>query len=199
MGLMSILTRGTSLNLPNPKPNNSLSRRTLKKRACTINVPTTSIFVSQVFKPSIFRIRSLQREDAGNYEAATDSLDVQHGSDDQACRDLKDKANAMGSPFLLILVLALGAAAIISVVSVTVKWRSSESFFGIQCLAESSQSSVKAAAPAGFTLKALGYRIVLPEYAPGWIYFWLLMAAGCGLFISEEALNIWVCPLYWLE
>ena len=23
------------------------------------------------------------------------------------------------------------------------------------------------------------------------------MAAGCGLFISEEALNIWVCPLYW--
>ncbi|XP_073263498.1 uncharacterized protein [Populus alba] len=24
------------------------------------------------------------------------------------------------------------------------------------------------------------------------VYFWLLMAAGCGLFISEEALNIWV-------
>ena len=23
------------------------------------------------------------------------------------------------------------------------------------------------------------------------------MAAGCGLFISEEALNIWVCPLFW--
>uniref|UniRef100_A0A169WHU1 Uncharacterized protein n=1 Tax=Daucus carota subsp. sativus TaxID=79200 RepID=A0A169WHU1_DAUCS len=25
-----------------------------------------------------------------------------------------------------------------------------------------------------------------------WVYFWLLMAAGFGLFISEEALNIWV-------
>jgi hypothetical protein len=29
-----------------------------------------------------------------------------------------------------------------------------------------------------------------------WVYFWLLMAAGFGLFISEEALNVWVCPLY---
>lgn len=23
------------------------------------------------------------------------------------------------------------------------------------------------------------------------------MAAGFGLFVSEEALNVWVCPLYW--
>ncbi|KAK1355969.1 SNARE associated Golgi protein family [Heracleum sosnowskyi] len=43
-----------------------------------------------------------------------------------------------------------------------------------------------------FTFKAFGYRVMLPESAPGWIYFWLLMAAGFGLFISEEALNIWV-------
>ncbi|KAK7854311.1 hypothetical protein CFP56_032564, partial [Quercus suber] len=68
---------------------------------------------------------------------------------------------------------------------------------GIQFLAEGSSSSVMAAPPVGFTFKTFGYNVVLPEYAPGWIYFWLLMAAGCGLFISEEALNIWVCPLYW--
>jgi hypothetical protein len=30
-----------------------------------------------------------------------------------------------------------------------------------------------------------------------WVYFLLLMAAGFGLVISEEALNVWVCPLYW--
>jgi hypothetical protein len=25
-----------------------------------------------------------------------------------------------------------------------------------------------------------------------WVYFFLLMAAGFGLFVSEEALNVWV-------
>ena len=25
-----------------------------------------------------------------------------------------------------------------------------------------------------------------------WGYFWLLMAAGFGLFVSEEAMNVWV-------
>ncbi|CAN6447877.1 unnamed protein product [Victoria cruziana] len=44
----------------------------------------------------------------------------------------------------------------------------------------------------GFNLKVFGYTLVIPEYTPGWVYFCLLMAAGCGLFVSEEALNIWV-------
>ncbi|KAL0773193.1 hypothetical protein Bca101_038344 [Brassica carinata] len=53
-------------------------------------------------------------------------------------------------------------------------------------LAKASSSSV------GFTFNAFGNRFVIPANAPGWVYFWLLMAAGFGLFISEEALNIWV-------
>ncbi|KAI3801142.1 hypothetical protein L1987_29245 [Smallanthus sonchifolius] len=53
-------------------------------------------------------------------------------------------------------------------------------------------ASTPAVPSVGFSFNAFGYRVILPEYTPGWVYFWLLMAAGCGLFISEEALNIWV-------
>ncbi|KAH7427056.1 hypothetical protein KP509_10G028500 [Ceratopteris richardii] len=34
--------------------------------------------------------------------------------------------------------------------------------------------------------------LLIGERSPGWVYFWLLMAAGFGLFVSEEALNVWV-------
>ncbi|KAF2284508.1 hypothetical protein GH714_025922 [Hevea brasiliensis] len=90
------------------------------------------------------------------------------------------------------LAIAVGVAAIITITSIGLKRPSVGSLFGVQCLAEGSTSSAMASTPLGFTFKAFGYRIILPEYAPGWIYFWLLMAAGCGLFISEEALNVWV-------
>lgn len=43
-----------------------------------------------------------------------------------------------------------------------------------------------------FDLNIFGIHIQTGEGCPGWIYFWLLMAAGCGLFVSEEALNVWV-------
>lgn len=102
---------------------------------------------------------------------------------------------------------------------------------GVQFLKDES-SSFLVSPSAAFSFRAFGYRVILPEYAPGyaftniciyevlsfclwimlrpcthkvfsetfsrffvdrrWIYFWLLMAAGFGLFISEEALNVWV-------
>ncbi|XP_013725026.1 inner membrane protein BB_0250-like [Brassica napus] len=54
------------------------------------------------------------------------------------------------------------------------------------------KSLAKASSSVGFTVNAFGNRFVIPASAPGWVYFCLLMAAGFGLFISEEALNIWV-------
>ncbi|CAN6246890.1 unnamed protein product [Urochloa humidicola] len=52
-------------------------------------------------------------------------------------------------------------------------------------------TSDAAAATIGYTFSAFGKKVIIPEYTPGWVYFWLLMAAGFGLFISEEALNVW--------
>ncbi|XP_024523861.1 uncharacterized protein LOC9631152 isoform X1 [Selaginella moellendorffii] len=43
-----------------------------------------------------------------------------------------------------------------------------------------------------FTANIFGRQIFLGERTPGWIYFLLLMAAGFGLFVSEEALVVWV-------
>ena len=45
-----------------------------------------------------------------------------------------------------------------------------------------------------FCTTSLIYQIMYKNFFR-WVYFWLLMAAGFGLFISEEALNVWVCPL----
>ncbi|KAK3156209.1 hypothetical protein QOZ80_2AG0104270 [Eleusine coracana subsp. coracana] len=49
-----------------------------------------------------------------------------------------------------------------------------------------------AAATVGYTFYLFGKKVIIPEYTPGWVYFLLLMAAGFGLVISEEALNVWV-------
>eukprot|EP00898_Chlorokybus_atmophyticus_P001652 jgi/Chlat1/2488/Chrsp175S02358 len=43
-----------------------------------------------------------------------------------------------------------------------------------------------------YRLRLFGRDWMLADSTPGWVYFALLMAAGCGLFVSEEALNVWV-------
>ncbi|GAU18269.1 hypothetical protein TSUD_176110 [Trifolium subterraneum] len=87
--------------------------------------------------------------------------------------------------------IALGIAAIATLASIR-QQPILGSPSGLQILSEGSSSAAVAPVAAGFTFKVFGFSVIVPQYAPGWIYFWLLMAAGCGLFISEEALNIWV-------
>ncbi|XP_050252877.1 uncharacterized protein LOC126699215 isoform X3 [Quercus robur] len=148
------------------------------------------MLVSHFFKSSTWSIRSFQQENAESYEDARsqDILDEQDRLTDEV---IGNENNGRGS-FLAKVAIVLGIAATATIISICLKWPVLGSSLGIQFLAEGSSSSVMAAPPVGFTFKAFGYNVVLPEYAPGWIYFWLLMAAGCGLFISEEALNIWV-------
>lgn len=123
---------------------------------------------------------------------SNDILDGKDGIDDELLGNVKNIQTGAESSFLAKITIALGIAATVTLISVIIKGPTIGSSNGLQFLPESSSSSAMAAAPVGFTFKVFGYSIVLPEYAPGWIYFWLLMAAGCGLFISEEALNIWV-------
>ncbi|EHA8586966.1 hypothetical protein COCNU_scaffold001222G000010 [Cocos nucifera] len=93
--------------------------------------------------------------------------------------------------FLAKLAVTLGIAATVTLVSVCT-WPPSGSSFQLPHCVNSSSQSVPMPMPTSFTLTIFGCRIIFPEYTPGWVYFWLLMAAGCGLFISEEALNVWV-------
>ncbi|KAL2239205.1 UNVERIFIED_CONTAM: hypothetical protein Sindi_0561700 [Sesamum indicum] len=116
----------------------------------------------------------------------------QNTASDIAIGSLENKTADSESAFLSKLGILLGIAAAITLVSVGIKSPSQGTSHGIQFLLDGSSSSTLAAPTGAFSFRAFGYRVVLPEYAPGWIYFWLLMAAGCGLFISEEALNIWV-------
>ncbi|XP_059594007.1 uncharacterized protein LOC100261941 isoform X3 [Vitis vinifera] len=148
------------------------------------------------------RIGSFQNEDLENYEAAglKDTPVEQDGDapvkeqsriSEEIFQNGEYETSGSGYSFLVKVAIALGVAVTATIISAGFKQPVGSSF-GFQRLAEDSSSSVLSATPVGFTFKAFGYRIVLPEYTPGWVYFWLLMAAGCGLFISEEALNIWV-------
>ncbi|KAM7271946.1 hypothetical protein ACFE04_031160 [Oxalis oulophora] len=149
-----------------------------------INNPST-ISLSHSFKASNFRFRSYVADDDNpeNYEASQ-SKDAHHKQLNLIPDELPPGGD-IGNSFLVILVVALGAAAVITAYSIGFKGATLGSFLGLQ-------GSSSSAIPVGFNFKAFGYSLVIPERAPGWVYFWLLMAAGFGLFISEEALNIWV-------
>lgn len=146
-------------------------------------------------------IKRSQLVSAKNYEAgqSEDAEEIVHKASEDLTGSLEDKAVRPGSSFLAKLAIALGVAATITLLSIGLKQPNQGSNFGIQYLVDGSSSSTISTPAPGFSFKAFGYRVMLPEYAPGWIYFWLLMAAGFGLFISEEALNIWVRLLCWLE
>ncbi|XP_058102552.1 uncharacterized protein LOC131246439 isoform X2 [Magnolia sinica] len=150
--------------------------------------------VSGPFNLSSFRIISFQCRDVESAKASSSGNTSPNGGDgvdNEIFEDWKVEPSNPGSSFLAKLAIVLGIAATITVVSVFLKRPTLGSSSGFPFIVDASSSSVSAPS-VGFTLKAFGYKVILPEYTPGWIYFWLLMAAGCGLFISEEALNIWV-------
>ncbi|XP_021763461.1 uncharacterized protein LOC110728126 [Chenopodium quinoa] len=145
-------------------------------------------------KFSCFRVRSFQPEDTGVNDAATTGNSLNEGVklNEEVFKGQQDSGK--GSSFLAKLAIGLGVVATITFLSIGFKQQNLGTSLGIeiQRLSDISTSSSLAASSVGFSFKAFGYRVLLPKYAPGWIYFLLLMAAGCGLFISEEALNIWV-------
>ncbi|KAF8014798.1 hypothetical protein BT93_H0559 [Corymbia citriodora subsp. variegata] len=185
--------------IPNPE---SLRPRPVVGRPCSFALSRRGVLcleqhgssaTSGFDRGSSLRSQSLRQGDGEGFEAiiskvTQDEVDVVENE----LQD-KEKSGAIGGrSFLVKLAIALGIAVLGTLISLGVKWSSPGSSQGFQILADDSSSAVMAASPVGFSFKAFGYKVLLPEYAPGWIYFWLLMAAGCGLFISEEALNIWV-------
>ncbi|XP_024364148.1 uncharacterized protein [Physcomitrium patens] len=61
-----------------------------------------------------------------------------------------------------------------------------------QLLTDMSISASSSQSVEQFTVNWFGRKFFLSERSPGYMYFLLLMAAGFGLFVSEEALNVWV-------
>ncbi|KAL3850406.1 hypothetical protein ACJIZ3_012288 [Penstemon smallii] len=188
---MAVLSNGLSIITLRPPLIQSPDRRHLHS---PLPIFRHGYFPRNAKLKSNSRIKSFQHDDAGKLEASKSEVtpEDQYKDSDIEFEHLESKTAGNGSSFLPKLGIVLGIAAVITLVSVTVKPPNHRTSLGIQFLSDGS-SSTTLAAPAGvFNFRAFGYRVVLPEYAPGWIYFWLLMAAGCGLFISEEALNIWV-------
>ncbi|XP_039788508.1 glycerophosphodiester phosphodiesterase GDPDL7-like [Panicum virgatum] len=95
-----------------------------------------------------------------------------------------------GASFLAKVAVAIGIAATVAVISFIMKQPSTGPSFSLPQIVDAS-AQYDVAATIGYTFSAFGKRVIIPEYTPGWVYFCLLMAAGFGLFISEEALNVW--------
>ncbi|XP_010450299.1 PREDICTED: uncharacterized protein LOC104732449 isoform X1 [Camelina sativa] len=147
-----------------------------------------SFSVSHLFKPPSYRVRvrSFQK---GNNDSAKpqDSEDEKSNVNEMLKNEKTAGVSVKRVPFIAKLGMGLGLALVVTVICVTLKGSGGSPFEEVKSLAKASSSSSQ-----GFTFNAFGNRFMIPGNAPGWVYFWLLMAAGCGLFISEEALNIWV-------
>ncbi|KAF7152312.1 hypothetical protein RHSIM_Rhsim01G0255600 [Rhododendron simsii] len=195
MSAMAVLTHSPSSPLTTPtsqftnrrRPMHSIAFNVRRRETKLVNLPTSC-------KPSTSCIRNFQEEDAETFEVAS-SGETTEGQDkvaDQVFGNPENRTTGTGISFLAKLAIALGVAATITLISVGFKRYMNGSPQGVNYLGHGSPASVLTAPSAGFTLNVFGHKVVIPEYAPGWIYFWLLMAAGCGIAISEEALNIWV-------
>ncbi|KAJ1278257.1 hypothetical protein BS78_04G065800 [Paspalum vaginatum] len=95
-----------------------------------------------------------------------------------------------GGSFFSKVAIAVGIVATATVISLVMRQPSSGPSFSLPQIVDASTQS-EAAATIGYTFSLFGKKVIIPEYTPGWVYFLLLMAAGFGLFISEEALNVW--------
>lgn len=115
------------------------------------------------------RIRSLQHEDAENYGASksVDTPDSQDKDINELLVPPVKTTTGPGNPFLAKLAIALGIAATITILSIYLKQPDQGPSLGIQYLTKDSSSS--ALDPSNvFTFKAFGYRVMLPESAPGY-------------------------------
>ncbi|XP_078434900.1 uncharacterized protein LOC144705908 [Wolffia australiana] len=131
-----------------------------------------------------------------NFKASSSRISPSNDGDGIRGNDIFDdgelRSNSQGNSVLAKLAIALGIAATLTVLSMYFKGPTVGSSWKFPFPLDASSPLVSPQSPVGYTLSIFGCQVVLPEYTPGWIYFWLLMAAGFGLFISEEALNVWV-------
>lgn len=129
---------------------------------------------------TVGRIKSFQSEDVENYKGAR-SVDTPEEQDkviDELLVNQENTTGGTGSSFLAKLAIVLGIAATVTILSVSFKHPNQGPSLGIQYLADGSSSSTLTAPDVGFTFKAFGYKLVLPEYAPGYATIYILCNAS---------------------
>ncbi|XP_024316767.1 uncharacterized protein LOC100833279 isoform X2 [Brachypodium distachyon] len=140
------------------------------------------------------RITRFSRLDSWTTKASMSGAEPSAGGDDasEVVDVLEVEPSNPGASFLAKVAVALGVAATVTAISIFMKQPSSVPSFSMPQIVDAYAQSDAATATIGYTFSLFGKKVIIPEYTPGWVYFWLLMAAGFGLFISEEALNVWV-------
>lgn len=115
------------------------------------------------------RIKTFQLVRAKSYEAGQpeDAEEILLKSSNNLPGSPESKTVRTGSSFLAKLAIALGIAATITFLSIGLKQPSQGSNFGIQYLVDGLSSPTITTPASGFSFKAFGYRVMLPEYAPG--------------------------------
>lgn len=115
------------------------------------------------------RIRCFKQEGEENCEdlKSEDTPDTQDRCSNEVQINGEEGLNKTEIPFLAMIAIALGIAVIATLASIG-KQPILGSTFGLQILSEGSSSSAVSPAAAGFAFKVFGYRVILPEYAPGY-------------------------------
>jgi len=116
------------------------------------------------------RIKCSKHEGEENYEAlkSKDISDTQDGNEVQT--NGKEGHNKTEIPFLAMIVIALGIAALATIASIR-QQPILGSPSGLQILSEGSSSSAVAPVAAGFTFKVFGFSVIIPQCAPGYPFF----------------------------
>jgi hypothetical protein len=146
------------------------------------------------------RIRCIKKEGGENYEASKskDISDIQ----DRISNEVKTNGSKTEIPFLAMIAIALGIAAIATLASIRHQ-PILGSLSGLQILSEGSSSAAVAPVAAGFTFKVFGFSVIVPQYAPGYPFF-LFYFFLCHLFqqfgsytliILEVNFIIFICIL----
>lgn len=130
--------------------------------------PFTKIYVS--YLSTQCRIKSFQDDDAKSFEPIKSEVgrEDQNRASDFCFGYLENKTTSNGGSLLSKLGLVLGVAAVITLIAVCLKQPKQGSSVGIQYLIDGSSASALAAPARAFSFQILRYRIILPEYAPGY-------------------------------
>lgn len=121
------------------------------------------------------KTRSFKHDDKENYEASEfkDAPERQDKTSGKVHLNGKEGHNNIEIPFLAMIAIAMAIAVTATLISIYQRPILGSSF-GVQILSESSSSSAGAPATVGFSFKAFGYKVILPEYAPGYaLLLWL--------------------------
>ena len=117
------------------------------------------------------RFTGFQHQGPESDESSTskDKPEGQHKAADDVMQSLKGKAASGEISFLSKLVVLLAVALAITVLSIGFRQPHQRSLLGIQHLVDSSSAPALSTHAVGFSFRAFGYRIILPEYAPGYL------------------------------